>query len=151
MSETTVVLTIIGGIAAPLLTYLGVRYTARSAGEVNRADQAGEERREVMDAWRALLEPMQKELARQRERTDELEKKVAAADKELGKQARLIRGLTEEVRRWKRTAHAIARWAMVLRDMLLRLDVDVPAAPEELVELHALGQDQGPWVTPPTD
>ncbi|WP_181312457.1 hypothetical protein [Nocardioides campestrisoli] len=140
MVDWNAVLSSAATVAVALIGFLGVRYTTRASRKANAEEKvANAETARLGEAWPMLLdsvrtelvEPLREELDRERQARKALAKKV-------DEQGERISSLSSEVTRWRRTARALARWGMAMREQLRALDVAVPAAPDELELLHAI-------------
>lgn len=143
---TTAIVTL-GSVAVPYFGYRGLKYTRQASVTANAEEVAAQqqaqsdeqEQKRFRQAWPELLdsvrtelvEPLREELDRERQARKALAKKV-------DEQGDRITSLSSEVTRWRRTARALARWGVTLRQQVIALGGTAPADPDELELLHAI-------------
>jgi predicted RNase H-like nuclease (RuvC/YqgF family) len=141
----------VGSCIGAFLVYKGGTFTAAKAKEGSDATASVSAQDSALKAWEGLLTPYRDEVASLRQEVAALtadlreERKERAAENL--QQRERIGLLTTELGEWKRVAKVIAKWAMAMRDELLRQGGVVPATPEELVVLNSIDDTSKP---PPT-
>jgi predicted RNase H-like nuclease (RuvC/YqgF family) len=132
----------LGTVLAAWLVYKGGRYTATKAKEGSDASTGVTAQDSALKAWEGLLTPYRDEVAKLRADVENLTTELSKERKQRAKEAEEQRKLTEllhsELGEWKRVAKVIAKWAVGLRDEVLRLGGAMPATPEELLVLQSL-------------
>lgn len=91
MEWQTILIGLLGGAFASILSFLGLRYQTRSARESAKAQVEVDQRKVDQEAFNAYMEQNRKDLDRLRERLRETEDKQAATEQKLEQtQLRLI-------------------------------------------------------------
>lgn len=143
---------VLGTILVAYLGYKGAKFTASRAQEGVKQTSQVDAQESALIAWQALLKPYQERVAQLEIDLDtEREaraRQASAISAEQDTQRETMRRLQSEVTRWQGVAKTIARWALQLRDEVVRLGGTVPMTPEELLTLQAI-EDRNDRPDPP--
>lgn len=136
------VLTAAVSVLLAYLTLVGARYTAARAKEGVEVTAGVQAQDSALKAWDSLLQPYRDEVRMlradqqaERERSFNAQQKT---DAEILALREKVLALSGELGEWKRVARVIAKWAIPMRDRLLRLGEEIDPAPEELLTLQAI-------------
>lgn len=154
--------TIVTGLLG-YLTYRGSKVQARASKDSGVRTSQVDEQQSALDAWKELLDPYRAEVARlsseliaERKNRLEMERKntesriedkrfslslLAKTNRTLAEQAKQIEAQATQIEHWTRLARTIAKFAVQMRDEVIRLGGTAPATPKELLFIQSAEED----------